>query len=81
MTKELLDRIARLGTAKSVIADVDLQSPQTRDVDSTGYPAAHGMRSRSGEGDQVPAKTGDNGSQPVRNPTQNGPTSPRRFPW
>ncbi len=44
----LLDRIAQRGTGKNVIADVDLQSPQTRDVSKEPYPSAHGMHKPSG---------------------------------
>ncbi len=59
----LLDRIQRMGVGKGVIADVDLQSPQTRDVSKEPYPSAHGMQRRgidSGSpGGVVPAQTGN----------------------
>jgi len=55
---DLLGRIIEKGTAHGPAADVELQSPQTRNVDNTPYAPAHGMRSRSGEGGTVPAKCG-----------------------
>jgi hypothetical protein len=56
----LLDRIQRLGSSRGVINDVDLMSPQTREVDATPLKASHGMRSRTAnqEGGKVPTKTG-----------------------
>jgi len=58
----LLDRIAQRGVGKSVIADVDLQSPQTRDVSKEPYPSAHGQTRRQADsgspGSTVPSVTG-----------------------
>jgi len=60
--ENLLDRIRRMGVGKSVIADVDLMSPQTRDVSKEQYPAAHGQRSRTADagspGGMVPSACG-----------------------
>ena len=53
----LLDRIAQRGTGKNVIADVDLQSPQTRDVSKEPYPSAHGMHAPKSDG-TIPSKLG-----------------------
>lgn len=55
---DLLGRIASRGTTRGNAAAVELQSPQTRDVDDSPYPTAHGMRNRSGEGAKVPDKLG-----------------------
>jgi hypothetical protein len=59
---DLLQRIIERGTARGVIADVDLQSPQTRDVSRDQYPAAHGQVRRSidagSPGGVVPSVTG-----------------------
>jgi hypothetical protein len=63
----LLDRIQRQGSGRGVIADVDLQSPQTRDVSKQPYPIAHGMKGASA-GPQVPAKLGESAALPVRKP-------------
>jgi hypothetical protein len=57
----LLDRIARVGVAKSGDS-VDLQSPQTRKVSDTAYPAVHGQSSRQANsgspGGAIPTKNG-----------------------
>jgi hypothetical protein len=45
-SESLLDRIARLGVAKSG-DQVDLQSPQTRKVDATQLPASFGLKNQS----------------------------------
>ena len=63
----LLDRIQRLGSGRGVIADVDLQSPQTRDVSKDPYPLAHGMKGASA-GPKVPDKLGASVAVPVRKP-------------
>ncbi len=55
----LLARIRRMGVGKGVIADVDLQSPQTRDVSKEPFPSAHGMHKPAGSpSGSVPATTG-----------------------
>jgi hypothetical protein len=54
--ESLLDRVARLGVAKSG-SDVDLMSPQTRKIDDTMLPASMGMHKPSGSG-TVPSATG-----------------------
>jgi hypothetical protein len=46
---DLLQRIIERGTARGTAADVELQSPQTRDVSKEPYPAAHGQRSRTAD--------------------------------
>jgi len=59
---DLLRTIIERGTARGPAADVELQSPQTRDVSKEPYPSAHGMQQRgidSGSpGAVVPATTG-----------------------
>ena len=62
---DLLGRIAERGTARGPAADVELQSPQTRDVDASPYPTAHGMRNRSGEGAKVPNRLGESVFNPA----------------
>ena len=58
----LLDRIAQRGVGKGVIADVDLQSPQTRDVSKEQYPSVHGQTRRQSDegspGGTVPSACG-----------------------
>jgi hypothetical protein len=58
----LLDRIAQRGVGKGVIADVDLQSPQTRDVSKEQYPSVHGQTRRTADagspGGTVPSACG-----------------------
>jgi hypothetical protein len=67
----LLDRLQRQGSTRGVIADVDLQSPQTRDVSKEPYPTAHGMKPANVGGapsGTVPSKLGEVVAQPVRKP-------------
>lgn len=66
---DLLGRIAERGTARGKAADVELQSPQTRDVDDTPYPTTFGMTGAR-PGPKVPAKCGASSFDPnsVRKP-------------
>jgi hypothetical protein len=63
---DLLQAIVEGGTARGKASRVELQAPQTRDIDNTSLPITPGMRSRNGEGDKVPATCG----APAFDPTQ-----------
>jgi hypothetical protein len=63
---DLLQAIVEGGTARGNAARVELQSPQTRSVDSNSLPVSFGMRSRNGDTDKVPATCGAPVSAPVR---------------
>jgi hypothetical protein len=54
---DLLGRIIERGSSRAVVADVDLQSPQTRQVDATPLPTTHGMKGATA-GPKVPTKLG-----------------------
>jgi len=65
---DLLQSIIEGGTARGRASRVELQAPQTREVDASPIATSFGMRSRNNEGDKVPATTGAPVSQPVRKP-------------
>ncbi len=62
---DLLQTIIERGTSRGSAAQVELQSPQTREVDKSPYPATFGMKGASA-GPKVPSKLG----QSVFDPTQ-----------
>ena len=68
---DILGGIIAVGTGRSNDSG-ETMAPQTRHVDPTGYPAAHGMKSRQADsgspGGTVPSKTGAVESAPVRKP-------------
>lgn len=66
---DLLGHIIQHGTARGKAAEVELQSPQTRDVDNTPYPPAFGHRSRQSDsgspGGTIPNKLGESVFNPA----------------
>lgn len=66
---DLLGRIIERGTSRGAATDVELQSPQTRTVDATPYPAHPAMAKRGPDsgspGGTVPSKLGASAFDPA----------------
>jgi hypothetical protein len=66
--QSVLDSIIKGGTHSVDMGPHRDLAPQTRDLAPGNVPIAHGMRSRSNEGDRVPDRCGVPVSAPVRKP-------------